>query len=171
MQLRSFRPSDLDTLHEIDHACFPPAISYSRDDLASFINQDRSETWIAEQDGRIAGFLVADRQPPRAGHIITLDVVLACRRQGIGTLLMDAAEEWVRKQGLQLVYLETGADNVTAQRFYVRRGYERYRIIDSYYANGDAAWVMVKWLETAVSTGLRAPAAGPSAGRRGGRLL
>jgi [ribosomal protein S18]-alanine N-acetyltransferase len=146
MLLRSYQPSDFLTLHQIDQACFPPAVSYSQKELAGFIDDKESKTWVAEQDGRIIGFLVADRQTHRAGHIITLDVLDEWRRLGVGTLLMDAAEDWARQQGLQLIYLETSEQNVAAQQFYARREYEKYRIVERYYGNGDAAWVMVKWL-------------------------
>jgi len=45
-----------------------------------------------------------------------------------------------------LIYLETAEDNAPAQAFYAGRGYEKLRMIDRYYSNGRAAWVMVKWL-------------------------
>jgi len=44
-------------------------------------------------------------------------------RQGVGTLLMDAAEDWARRRGLRHVTLETGAANGPARTFYAGRGY------------------------------------------------
>jgi ribosomal protein S18 acetylase RimI-like enzyme len=147
MLLRSYRSSDLETLYQIDQACFPPAVSYSRQELSEFITDQKSETWVAEEDGKIVGFLVADRQRPRLIHIITIDVAAEWRRQGVGTLLMDAAETAARRQDSRLIYLETSAQNVSAQRFYLQRGYEKCQVISRYYGNGDAAWVMVKYLD------------------------
>jgi len=147
MLLRSYRPSDLETLYQIDRACFPPAVSYSRQELSEFITDQKSETWVADEDGKIVGFLVADRRRALVIHIITIDVVAEWRRRGVGTLLMDAAESAARGQGSRLVYLETSAQNVPAQRFYLQRGYEKYKVISRYYGNGDAAWVMVKYLD------------------------
>ncbi len=146
MQLRSFRPSDFETLFRIDQACFPRGISYSRAELASYIAQPVSKTWVAEEGGAVVGFTVADRQPKQVGHIITVDVVEASRRRGVGNALMDAAEDWARSQGLRLVYLETAEDNRNAQQFYQARGYEKVRKIEHYYSNGTAAWIMVKRL-------------------------
>ena len=146
MRLRSYQPSDLSTLHEIDQACFPPDISYSREELVRFIDHRQSVTWVAEEGGRIAGFLVADRQSYRAGHIITIDVAPGLRRRGVGTVLMDKVEEWARAQGLQVIYLETSEQNTTAQKFYGQRGYRKCKTLERYYGNGDAALVMVKWL-------------------------
>ncbi|MGH9356489.1 MAG: hypothetical protein ACRD10_10200 [Terriglobia bacterium] len=61
MHLRSFKSADLDTLHQIDTACFPPGIAYSRAELEFFTGHRNSKTWVAQQDDEIAGFLVAQR--------------------------------------------------------------------------------------------------------------
>ena len=146
MRLRSYRASDLDALHQIDQACFPPGVSYSREELAEFIGHQNSVTWVAEVEQEITGFLVAGREPQGVEHIITIDVVAGRRRRGVGSALMNAAEEWAARQQLRLIYLETAEDNAPAQAFYAGRGYEKLRMIDRYYSNGAAAWVMVKWL-------------------------
>ena len=146
MQLRPYRSSDLSTLHEIDRACFPPGIAYSRNELAGFITHRNSRTWVAEEDGTAIGFVVANRQTALVGHIVTLDVLESWRRHGVGTRLMDAAEAWARAQGLEMIYLETAEDNVPAQQFYAGRGYSKSEKVENYYASGIAAWVMVKGL-------------------------
>ncbi|PYV22992.1 MAG: hypothetical protein DMG24_15200 [Acidobacteria bacterium] len=147
MQLRPYRASDLCTLYQIDQACFPPGVSYSREELAGFIGHRGSKTWVAEAEGGIVGFLVAGREPRQVGHIITIDVVERWRRLGIGRALMHAVEQWAERQGLRLIYLETAAGNTTAQKFYAGLGYERFKKVERYYSNGEAAWVMVKWLK------------------------
>ncbi len=148
MHLRSFRPADLQSLYEIDQACFPPGISYSRDEIARFIAKQGSRTWVAEAEDEIVGFLTADRHPTMLlGHVITVDVVEGWRRRGVGTALMDAAEEWARQEGFVAISLETGENNLAAQAFYEARGYSRYEKLERYYANGEGAWIMVKWLK------------------------
>jgi [ribosomal protein S18]-alanine N-acetyltransferase len=147
MRLRSYRDSDLDTLYRIDQACFPPGVSYSRQELEDFVHHRRSATWVAESQAELVGFLVANRELPHAGHIITIDVVEAWRRRGVGRALMDVAEAWAEQQNLLVIFLETAVDNTAAQRFYESRGYERFRRIEQYYGNGAAAWLMVKRLK------------------------
>jgi ribosomal-protein-alanine N-acetyltransferase len=146
MRLRSFVPSDLGKLYEIDQACFAPGISYSREELARFIAHRHSQTWVAEEGGEIIGFLIANREPRKILHIITIDVVAAWRRRRVGSILMDAAEGWAVEQGLRLIGLETAQDNRAAQRFYQDRGYRKVEEIEGYYSDGSAAWVMVKEL-------------------------
>ena len=146
MRLRPFRPDDLPTLYEIDQACFVPGISYTPEELRAFIGHRNSQTWVAEEAGEIAGFLVAQREPSKILHIVTIDVPKAWRRRGVGSLLMDAAEAWARHHDLRMVGLETAQDNLAAQKFYEARGYRMVDEIKRYYADGTTAWVMVKEL-------------------------
>jgi len=147
MIVRRYQPSDLSNLFEIDRTCFPPGIAYTRKELESFIAHRFSVTWVAEANGEVAGFVVASRQPSRVGHIITIDVVGAWRRRGVGFALMEKAESWARKARLDLMYLETAEDNLEAQKFYEARGYRKVNKVDRYYSNSLAAWVMVKRLK------------------------
>jgi ribosomal-protein-alanine N-acetyltransferase len=146
MRLRPSRPDDLQTLYEIDQACFVPGISYSRAELRAFVGQRHSQTWVADEAGVITGFLIAHREPRKILHIITIDVLKAWRRRGVGSLLMEAAEQWAHNHGLRVIGLETAQDNFAAQRFYEARGYRKVDEIEHYYADGTTAWVMVKEL-------------------------
>jgi ribosomal-protein-alanine N-acetyltransferase len=146
MHLRSFRPDDLQTLYDIDQACFVPGISYTREELTAFIGHRHSQTWVAEEAGEITGFLIAHREPRKILHIVTIDVLEAWRRRGVGSLLMEAAEQWAGDHGLGMIGLETAQDNRAAQRFYEARGYRKVGEIEHYYADGTAAWVMAKEL-------------------------
>jgi [ribosomal protein S18]-alanine N-acetyltransferase len=158
MKVRSYRRSDLPKLHEIDQTCFPPGISYSREELERFIRMRSARTWVAEEQGEIAGFVVVDRQPKGVAHIVTVDVIESRRRTGVGGALMEVAESWARQERCRLMYLETAEDNLAAQSFYDRHHYTRVERIPDYYSTGLAAWVMVKWLGPAPEArGHRAP--------------
>jgi [ribosomal protein S18]-alanine N-acetyltransferase len=144
LRLRRFRDGDLEALHRIDQSCFPVGIAYSLRELENFIRRPDTSTWVAEADGNIVGFVVADCERRDAGHIITLDVKKDWRHGGVGTTLMNAAEAWVRQRGAQFMYLETAEYNTTAQNFYRRRGYQKLRGLENYYGKGATAWLMAK---------------------------
>jgi ribosomal protein S18 acetylase RimI-like enzyme len=59
---------------------------------------------------------------------------------------MEAAEQWAHNDALRMIGLETAQDNLVAQKFYLARGYRKVDEIENYYADGTAAWVMVKEL-------------------------
>ncbi len=147
MHLRDVRSEDLETLYGIDQACFAPGISYSREALSEFIGNRRSRTWVAEEKGEVVGFLIAERQANKAAHIVTIDVVESWRRRSVGSLLMDAAENWAREQKLVLVYLEAAENNVPARGFYEARGYRKVDQVPNYYSDGASALIMLKWLK------------------------
>jgi [ribosomal protein S18]-alanine N-acetyltransferase len=146
--LRPFRISDLEDAYRLDQTCFPPGIAYSRSELGAFVRMRGAKAWVAEFADRgetsLAGFVIVCRDRGGQGHVITIDVASARRRSAVGTLLMDAAEDWLRQQGGETVYLETAEGNTSAQAFYLKRGYAKLRRIEGYYADGSAAWLMAK---------------------------
>jgi [ribosomal protein S18]-alanine N-acetyltransferase len=146
MEILPYKFSDLETLYQIDQECFPSGISYSREELTRFIRQRLAKTWVAWREKTIVGFLVLGREPQKVGHIITIDVIESLRGTGVGTALMKTTEDWARREGLKLIYLEAADDNRTAQIFYASRGYVKVEEIPNYYPNHQMAWVMVKWL-------------------------
>ncbi len=102
---------------------------------------------MAEEKGALVGFLIAERQARQAAHIVTIDVVESWRRRSVGSLLMDAAEDWAREQQLVFVYLEAAENNAPALSFYEARGYKKVDRVRNYYSDGASAWIMLKWLK------------------------
>ena len=58
----------------------------------------------------------------RIGEIESLAVLAAERGQGVGTLLLDAAEAYLAEHGAHDVMLAVVAGNAAAMKFYERRG-------------------------------------------------
>jgi ribosomal-protein-alanine N-acetyltransferase len=99
-----------------------------------------ADTKIA--DTKIAGFIVT--HAGRTGHIITIDVVAAARRLGVGSRLLQAAEDRLRAAGSKVVGLETAVDNLSALAFYKRHGYSVIETVPRYYSTGVDALRMKK---------------------------
>jgi len=96
--------------------------------------------FVAEMDGRVAGFAeVLLRRPreepsmlrPRVlGHVRELGVSEDARGTGIGTLLMEAAAKWALSEGAEAIMVDTGAKNTQARRFYGEHlGYRELGVI------------------------------------------
>jgi [ribosomal protein S18]-alanine N-acetyltransferase len=162
-RIRDFQPGDFDRLWQIDQECFPPGISYSRQELKSYMRRKGSFTLVAERDrapsvaagedeGRnseiqgcqIQGFIVT--YGGSTGHIITIDVLAPARRAGLGSQLLAAAEDRLCAGGSRGVGLETAVDNSAAIAFYKRHGYSVTATWPRYYSNGVDALVMTKRL-------------------------
>jgi [ribosomal protein S18]-alanine N-acetyltransferase len=142
-RIRDFEPKDFETLWRIDQDCFPPGISYSRQELKTYLRRRGAVTLVAaDSAGDVAGFIVA--HGGLTGHIITIDVVAAARGGGVGSLLLRAAEDRLRTAGSTAVDLETAVDNISALSFYKRHGYSVIRTWPRYYSNGVDALVLKK---------------------------
>ncbi len=170
--VRDFQPDDFNTLWGIDQDCFPAGISYSRLELKVYMRRRGSFTLVAaggitseRAEGStppnnsiqqnpsggsvrapITGFIVAEASRRGVGHVITIDVVAAARRFGVGSQLLRAAEDRLRDAGCQVVELETAVDNPAALAFYKRHGCGVEKTLPRYYSSGVDALVLAKKL-------------------------
>jgi [ribosomal protein S18]-alanine N-acetyltransferase len=145
--IRDLKPDDFETLWRLDQECFPPGISYSKQELKAYMRRKGAFTLVATDSdkGNVAGFIVVHDGP--TGHVVTIDVETAARRSGAGSGLLQAAEARLRAAGSRAVGLETAVDNVPALSFYKRHGYNVIRTWPRYYSNGVDALVLKKELE------------------------
>ena len=148
MTLRDYRPADFATLCEIDRTCFPPGVAYPPQDLAYWLRQPGAFAMVAEdeQQGRVAGFVLARALATHGGHIVTIDLLPEYRRGGLGTELMERAHARLKEMGAQRVRLETSVENAAAIAFFNRLGYQATRLIPRYYLNRINAWEMTREL-------------------------
>jgi len=147
-ELRDYQPRDFEPLWSIDQQCFAPGIAYSKRELAIYIRRRSSFTIVAEvadSASSIAGFIVAEAGRGM-GHIISIDVLPAFRRLGLGSQLLLGAEDRLRTLECRNVVLETAVDNSSALGFYKRHGYAVLRVSPRYYSNGVDAVVLAKTL-------------------------
>ncbi len=89
--------------------------------------------FVAEVDGRIAGFLVAKVEyggpiflNPNFGYITDACVDEAFRRQGIGHHLFGAAKSWFRARGLTNIRVSVATENPVACSFWRDLGFRPF---------------------------------------------
>jgi ribosomal-protein-alanine N-acetyltransferase len=142
--LRSYDPSDFETLYEIDQACFDQLIAYSRRDLRTYLKFPRAECVIGETGAsEVAGFCISARRAQQ-GYIITMDVLPKFRRQGLATALLDEAERRMTMKKVTEVWIETATDNEPAIAFWQKHGYRKRGVQKHYYPDGRDAFTMQK---------------------------
>lgn len=145
LTLRTYTPEDFEMLHEIDQACYEPAIAYSKREFRNYLRFPGAECVIAEKDGNAAGFCLTAHQQAR-GYIITIDVLEKFRRRGVGTALLAEAERRLAAHGVEEIGLETATDNESAIAFWQRHGYRTRGVWKGYYPGGRDAFSMTKVL-------------------------
>ena len=107
--------------------------------LAQLISEpQRGACWVAEADGRLAGYLVAvfEFSLEHGGLMAEIDEVFVSdefRSGGLGSLLLTRAERDLAERGLVRLQLQLGLHNESARRFYQRHGFLRragYELFD-----------------------------------------
>jgi len=112
------------TEHDLAHAEVGGPIGEYRPQLAAVMNRGSGVVYVAEDDGRIVGRVTVDaagRQADISGFVVVEDR----RREGIGSLLMSAAETEARRRRCKRVRLSVAKDNDPAITLYLGRGYRR----------------------------------------------
>ena len=132
----SIRPvceRDLAGIAEIQAAA-PEASQWSPRDYLGY------ECRVAEQAGRVVGFLVSRRLDARESEILNLAVAPDARRLGIGRGLVGAFLEGHPGE----VYLEVRESNLAARRFYERLGFALMTKRLRYYSNPVESAIVMK---------------------------
>lgn len=107
-----------------------PDVNGAREFLAARINNEESVIFIAELDGRAAGFVQLYPAFTSVGMRRTwilndLFVAADARRHGLAELLMKRAHEMAAADDAAGVLLETQISNTGAQALYEKLGYQR----------------------------------------------
>jgi ribosomal protein S18 acetylase RimI-like enzyme len=85
-----------------------------------------NDTWVAEIDGSVAGFVnVTFDETGRSGEIYMIAVDPALQRRGVGWLLTERALDEMRARGIDLAIVATGGDpgHAPARATYEKAGF------------------------------------------------
>jgi ribosomal protein S18 acetylase RimI-like enzyme len=138
--MRQHHAADEKRFIEVEH----PEAGYGRY-LVSTLTDPDSLVLVAEEDGRVIGYLYADiegtswkdlRGP--CGYVHDVYVDERARRQGAGRALMSAAIEWIRGKGRRQVVLLTKTQNEHAKRLFASLGFRSTMIEMTLDAEKDA---------------------------------
>jgi [ribosomal protein S18]-alanine N-acetyltransferase len=149
LKIRCPKSEDLEDLFEIDRICFPAGIAFSQAELLFHLIHPKSIAWLAEDTGRVLGFVLARLEGKRRAHIITLDVIPEARRRNLATTLMDMLHRALMARGVRVACLEVAVSNIGAQRLYERLQYRYMGTLAGYYRGIEDAYQMARWLNAA----------------------
>jgi len=150
----------IEFVKNVDKALLKTLLEISRHDGSAPV----SKTWlkkISEHDVffvamvnvsdrkavRYAGFAAVDPWFKYDKNGIELDIISVKKefqRKGIGTELMRAVENYIKKLGKRFVYLAVRASNTKALRFYAKLGFEVAGLLADRYGAGKHSIFMRK---------------------------
>lgn len=122
--------------HQHEHGMLLPLSGDAREKwekgVRERLDSPVSRVFVAEQDGRLLGFLAAQvkRLPPmydpglgKLGVVSEIFVEEGARGRRIGDRLVGAALEWLENAGAGTVELQVVPDNPGGRRFWERHGW------------------------------------------------
>lgn len=97
--------------------------------LALWADEAAGRALIAERDGQVLGVVAVTaipylEQEGRWGRIVALVVSSACRGQGVGRLLVQAAEDAARELGCVAMEVTSARSRTESHPFYQNLGYQ-----------------------------------------------
>ena len=144
--IRRAVPADAEVLSELGASTFVETFGhlYKPGDLQAFLDESHTveayaktltnpdyALWIAERDGHAIGYAQAGpcglpHEDVRAGDGELKRLYLRQSEQngGVGRALMDAAMAWLERHGPRTLWISVWSENLGAQRFYARHGFE-----------------------------------------------
>lgn len=145
--IRLLEKRDLPSVYTLNQTCHPkaePNIS-----LLTQIDGPNAQTWVAELDNKVVGFLIGRGTmagPFRnvtAFNIYNVAVDPQHRKKGIASELIKAFEDYYKGQGY--AYLHVDREN-PAQKLYFDLGYRVYDLAPGFYGDKTLALKMYKSL-------------------------
>jgi ribosomal-protein-alanine N-acetyltransferase len=111
------------------------------------------ETFIvAEENGEVIGYIMCRIELGlsnfgfgglvKKGHIVSIAVLSAHRRKGVGEALVKEAMEGMRFYNAKQCFLEVRVTNTPAINLYKKLGFQVTRTVHGYYSDGEDAYVM-----------------------------
>ncbi|HEY9091143.1 GNAT family acetyltransferase [Parasphingorhabdus sp.] len=97
-------------------------------DFRRAVGGTASEILCFEQEGKLSGTVMVGDDGHR-GWVYYLGILPESRRQGLGRMMMEAAEKWLRERDAPKIQLMVRDDNRQAIEFYEAIGYEVQPVI------------------------------------------
>ncbi|MEM4311846.1 MAG: ribosomal protein S18-alanine N-acetyltransferase [Nitrososphaerales archaeon] len=152
--IRRCRLEDLPSVRWINQVSLPE--NYSNFFFEEIYREFPEGFIVAEKDNRVVGYIMSRIEYgfsnikkfslARKGHIVSIAVLEAHRGKGLGKALLEEALVSMKKRDCSEVYLEVRASNFQAINLYKKYEFKIVSRIESYYRDGEDAFLMSKAL-------------------------
>ena len=153
-KLRKFSMSDLNAVMEINRVCLPE--NYSQFFYVDLFRRFPETFLVAEENEKVVGYIMCRVEVglgdigfsglKKRGHVVSVAVIPEHRKKGVGEALVSSAMDAMRTYNAKQCYLEVRVSNDPAVKLYKKLGFEVTRTSQSYYADGEDAYIMTKKL-------------------------
>ena len=133
----------LDTLYQILKQCFEQE-AFAKQQQAYLLADFNILRLAAFVNSKIAGFVISRADIERKvlfGHVITVDVTPAYRRQGVAQKLLQETEAIFKRRGVKECRLGVRENNVAALNLYRKIEYPEVCKLGKYYSKANALYL------------------------------
>lgn len=142
MKIRKARADESTILQDLNNEVFVDNVKYDPDLVLDWayseagkkyfqelVADPESICFIAEDDGKLVGYLAASPKPisyrkSRYLEVDNMGVIPEYRSKGVGRMLMDACKKWATENNYQKMFVNSYAKNEKAVSFYQKCGFE-----------------------------------------------
>jgi [ribosomal protein S18]-alanine N-acetyltransferase len=154
-EIRRARLADIDALARLEAESFA-SDTLSRRSFLGLVKSPSAAFLVASCGEQLLGYaVVLFRRGTRSARLYSIAVAANEAGKGVGSRLLDAAEDAGRKRKAERLHLEVRADNAAAIRFYRQKGYQETGRRDGYYEDGMSALLFSRPLATAAESPAR----------------
>jgi len=141
LEIRRAHPDDATAIAEMEERIFNDP--WTKKDIFSYICQDTGMCFTALDESGVVGYIIGRKIPPE-GEIYRIAVREDKRRRGIGYRLLSYALKTESGSGVETVFLEVRAKNLSARALYKSYGFKEVSVRRNYYQNpADDAIIMI----------------------------
>ena len=130
-------PAHAEAPARLHATAFPEGERWEAAAMALQLGMPGAFGWIAPEGGMILARVAADE-----AEILTLAVDPACRRRGLGRLLLTRALQTAGERGAHTMFLEVGEANAPARALYAGIGFVGIGRRPRYYKGGADALIL-----------------------------
>ncbi|UPG94491.1 GNAT family N-acetyltransferase [Luteibacter aegosomatissinici] len=147
VRVRRAEVSDLDDLVALEEATFDTD-RLSRAQYRKHLDSETAQVLVASANHRrfLGTAVVFYRKGTTVARLYSIATKPQARGKGVGSALIEAAEDAARARGCRALRLEVRKDNQVAIRLYERMGYHRIGEYAKYYGDGADALRLEKSL-------------------------
>ena len=139
IKIRRFRSKDLENVLKIS------LNSFSRPWSRNEFEKNAAETFVAEKDGKIAGFIVG-KKTVKDARIKLIAVIKYYRKQGTGRKLVEYLLNHFKKNGAKKASAHVRIGNKAGLSFLKSFGFDVIGIVKEYYADKESAYFLEREL-------------------------
>lgn len=120
IEIYNMTEEDVPFIAQVEKECFSEP--WSEKAIRDELNNESALFFVAKKEGSFLGYIGMHTVVDEC-YIANIAVMSACRRQGVGDVLLKHGENAAKQRGCSFISLEVRVSNLAAKSLYEKHGY------------------------------------------------